>query len=123
MSLPMERWSITVTDRTKQIDALLEAKLAPFAGARSERVRFLYDLGFKIFCADVTVATLQAVVEAIQRLSGITSAQPVIESPKHLPAKIEGFLGREKASIGSSLPALPSWSKNWAGDGRPTWTQ
>lgn len=77
MSLPLERWCVSVEPRTKKIDAELKEKLAPFGATRSARFRFAYDLAFTIICEGCTIAKLQAVVDTLQRLNGITSSYKI----------------------------------------------
>ena len=69
MSLPLERWTVSVEARTSQIDAELKEKLAPFGDSRSARFRFAYELAFAIVCG--TPATVQAVLGALQQASGV----------------------------------------------------
>jgi len=72
MSLPLERWTVSVEARTSQIDAELKQKLAPFGASRSARFRFAYDLAFALVCG--TPATLQAVLGALQQSSGMNKS-------------------------------------------------
>jgi hypothetical protein len=71
VSLPLERWTISLDPegRTKQIDAELKQKLAPFGASRSARFRFAYELAFAVVCG--TPATVQAVLGALQQASGV----------------------------------------------------
>ena len=111
MSLPMERWSISVNKRTKDLDLILAGKFFPFtAKSRSERIRFLYDLAEKIFCT--TPETLLAVVTALQRLNGTTYSH---EFPAEVP--IAGQGGSDRNGTPSD-PLLLKFSRLRAASGR-----
>lgn len=110
MSLPLERWTVSIEPRTKKIDAELKEKLAPFGATRSARFRFAYDLAFTIICEGCTIAKLQAVVDTLQRLNGITSSHkfPVPQGEKGSGPVSSGkdMIGPLKCSVSRPFRAV-----------------
>lgn len=92
MSLPLERWTFALDakGRVKQIDAQLKEKLAPGMDGRSERIRWLYELGFAIVCGDRTNEMVRAVLLAWQANTGVNYSQRL---PAAIPAKAGGGEG------------------------------
>lgn len=94
MSLPLERWTFALDakGRVKQIDAQLKEKLAPGMDGRSERIRWLYELGFAIVCGDRTNEMVRAVLLAWQVTSGVNYSQ-------RFPASLSSEAGKEGGPI------------------------
>jgi hypothetical protein len=100
MSLPTERWSISIDEQTKFVDAQLALKLAPYAPTKSARVRFALALAYKVICEDCTLATLQSVTDAVLRLNGITSSYAFPAQP---PQQAGEENGAAKSRTGAPL--------------------
>lgn len=103
MSLPLERWTFALDakGRVKQIDAQLKEKLAPGMDGRSERIRWLYELGFAIVCGDRTNEMVRAVLLAWQVTSGVNYSQRL---PAAIPAKAGG--GEKGGVVGDGATLL-----------------
>ena len=104
MSLPTERWCVSIEPRIKQIDAELKEKLAPFGATRSARFRFAYDLAFAIVCGDHTSETIQGLLATFQQTNRIKSSY-------QLPAEVP--IAGKKGTVNS--PAVPLPIKGFQG--------
>ena len=71
MSLPTERWCVSIKPRTKQIDPILKEKLSPYGATRSARFQFAYELAFAIVCGDNTNEIVRAILDGWQQANGI----------------------------------------------------
>lgn len=111
MSLPLKHWTISVEERTEQIDADLAVRLAPFAPSKSARVRFAYDLVKKMLS---TPGSLTLAIAAVQAANGMTKSY-VLEFPAEVP--IAGQGGSVNPRQGTD-PLLLKFSRLRAASGR-----
>jgi hypothetical protein len=85
MSLPLKRWtfSLDADGRVERIDSLLKEKLSPSFKGRSERIRWLYELGFAVACGDRTNEIVRSLFLSWQQANGVNySYFPALPTPQ-----------------------------------------